>query len=116
MQSDEIGQLFLTTAVNRSRLLNNNVKAANREYDKLHRLKKELRSLPDRGGAILKRVAQHPDLDVQISALAMLLAVDEIYAIDALRVIAASERGLPSFTAAMTIQEWNDGNIRDYLR
>ena len=116
MEPDEIEQLFLTTAMNRSRLLKTDVKAANREYDKLHRLKKELRSLPDRGGAILKRVAQHPNLDVQISALAMLLAVDEIYAIDALREIAASERGLPSFTAAMTIQEWNAGSIKDYLR
>ncbi len=51
MKPDEIEQLFLTTAVNRSRLLRTDVKAANREYNKLHRLKKELRSLPDRGGA-----------------------------------------------------------------
>lgn len=116
MQPDELEELFLTTAVKRSRLLKSDVKAANREYDKLYRLKERLRSLPDRGGSILKRVAQHPDLDVQISALAMLLAVDEAYAMSGLKEIAASERGLPSLTAAMTIQEWNAGNIKEYLR
>jgi hypothetical protein len=52
---------------------------------------------------------------VQISALAMLLALDGAYAMDALREIATSKRGLPSFTAAMIIQEWNAENIKDYL-
>jgi len=115
MKPDEIEQLFLTIAVKRSKLLKSDVKGANREYDKLYRIKKELRSLPDRGAALLKRVAQYPDLAVQISALAMLLAVDETFALDALKKIAASERGLHSFTAAMTIQEWNAGSIKDYL-
>lgn len=115
MQPDELEKLFLTTAVNRSGLLQSDVKAANREYDKLFRLKKPLRSLPDRGCSILKRVAQHPDLDVRILALALLLAVDEAYAIRGLNEIAASDGGFPSLTAEMTIKEWEAGNIKEFL-
>lgn len=69
MQPNEIEELFLKLAVNRSRLLFTRVKAANREYDRLYRLKDNLRSLPGRGEAILKRVAQRSNPDVRNTAL-----------------------------------------------
>ena len=56
-------------------------------------------------------------MDVRILAITALLAVDESYALDALKQIANSDCGLATVTAAMTIQEWhagNIGNIKDY--
>jgi hypothetical protein len=105
VRPEELEDLFLQAALRRSQLLNSDVKAANREYDEIHRLKNQLRLLPDRGEEILKRVARRANLDVKLVAVAALLAVDEHYAIDALQQIAHSNSGLASFTAEMTIRE-----------
>lgn len=106
---------FLETALLRTELLKaNDAKKANREYDKLHRLKDELRELPDKGCAVLKRIASHSDVDVRILAAAALLAVDEAYAISVLEDISIGDAGLQSFTAEMTLQEWRKGATREY--
>lgn len=106
---------FLETALRRSALLRKNEpKKANKEYDKLHKLKKAFRSLPDRGETALKRIASNSDVEVKTLAAASLLAVDESYAIALLEEIAASDVGLQSLTAEMTLREWRKGSIREY--
>lgn len=114
MEPADLEASFLRLAVQRSQNLKKNVKRANRAYDQLHALKDEMRLLPDKGRSILKRIAQHPDTEVRLMACAALLAVDEEFAVDALRRIAASATGFASFTAALTISEWQEGNLKDY--
>ena len=106
---------FLETALRRAEFLREHEsKKANKEYDKLHRLKNKLRELPDKGDSLLKRIVSHSDLDVRILAAAALLAVDEPYAISVLEDVSARDAGLQSFTAEMTLREWRKGSIRDY--
>ena len=107
---------FLDTALKRSELLRQNEpKKANKEYDKLHRLKGEMRHLPDKGKAALKRVAgSTEDDDVRILAAAALLAIDEPFATELLEQIQMRGVGIPSFTAEMTLHEWQAGSIKDY--
>ena len=116
MTSEEsVEREFLQAAVKRSQLLQaGEPKQANKEYDKIYRLKGMLRQFPDRGEAALKRISRTEDPDVQIMAAAALLALDEPFAIELLERIRDCSPGLPSFTAQMTIQEWKNGSIRDY--
>lgn len=109
-------QEFLQTAQKRSELLRqNDSKAANKQYDKIHKLKGKLRLLPDRGAASLKRILSiTTDPEVKILAAAALLAVDESFARSELERIRDNETGLPSFTADMTLKEWAAGSIREY--
>jgi hypothetical protein len=113
----EIERAFLGAAVKRSEFLRlRQTKKANREYDKLHKLlKHRIRALPDRGEALLKRVAAHPSFDVQINAAAGLLAIDEAYAIRLLEEVCRRASGLTSFTAELTLRQWRAGSIRAYL-
>jgi hypothetical protein len=48
-------------------------------------------------------------------ALAMLLSIDEPYALDAIATIAATANGVASLTAAATVREWNAGHIRKHF-
>lgn len=107
---------YLAVALRRSQFLaQNNAKRANREFDKLHRILKEsLRRLPDKGEAALKRIAENPDVEVQLEAAAHLLAIDEPYAIHLLEII-ANRPAAGSFTAAMTLREWRKGKLREFL-
>jgi hypothetical protein len=114
MVDAELEPAFLRLAVQRSADLERNVSAANRAFDELHRLKNRIRLLPDRGEAMLKRIAAHPNTDVQIIACAALLAVDEQFALSALERIADTAPGLASLTASMTIREWRAGNLAEY--
>ncbi len=108
---------FLDAALKRSQFLSDNdAAAANLEYDRLHEIKNELRNLPDRGEAILKRIAQHSDLHVRTLAAASLLAVDENFALRELDRIAALGEGLRSSTAELTAAEWRAGNLREHWR
>ncbi len=111
-----LGQRYLETALKQSQFLRKNDPArANREFKKLHAIKNELRRLPDRGEAILKRIILEDDVEVRIHAAAALLAVDEPFALKVLDEIASTEPGLPSLTAKMTALEWRAGRLRDYL-
>ena len=106
---------FLETAIKWSQLLHaGEPRKANNKYDELYRLKGKMRQLPDRGEAALKRISTTQDPDVQIVAAAALLALDEPFATELLERIRDSIPGLPSFTAQMTLQEWENGSIRDY--
>ena len=108
---------FLQAASKHSEFLRGHEpKKANREYDRLHKLKNKMRHLPDRGEALLKRIAANIDIEVQISAAAALLAVDEAYALKILKRIAETKVGLSSFTAEMTLKEWKKGSIKDYWK
>lgn len=88
-------------------------KRANKEFDRLHKVKKKMRELPDRGEAVLKRIAETNDLQLRILAAASLLAVDEIYAFKVLEEIAAMDVA-GSFEAEMTLKEWRSGSIKTY--
>src|SRR5205085_622686 len=112
-QADLEGR-FLEIALRRSSDLKGNVTRANRAYAELHDLKNQMRLLPDRGEAMLKRLAAHANIDVRMIACAALLAVDEPFALDALQQIARSEPGFASLTAEMTIREWRAGRLKDH--
>lgn len=111
----EIERELLEVASKRSQLLRaGEPKKANREYDKLHKMKARLRGLPDRGEAALKRIAATEDSEIQILAAALLLAIDEGFAIQLLERVRDNDPGLASLTAEMTIREWRKGSIREY--
>jgi hypothetical protein len=107
---------FLSTALEMSELLRlQQATKANRRYDRLHKIKAQMRQLPDRGEAALKRIAATTsDLEVKVLAAASLLAVDEPFACALLEAIRDKDAGLTSFTAKMTLQEWRAGSIREY--
>jgi len=107
---------FLETALRRSEFLRRNEpKKANKEHDRLHRLKEKMRRLPDRGEGALKRAAAATeDPDARILVAAALLAVDEAFATTLLEQIRIADVGLPSFTAEVTLKEWRAGAIRGY--
>lgn len=116
-KAEELAREFLEAALRLSQFLRkNDADRANREYDRLHALKNKLRTLPDRGESILKRLVTSDDVHVKVSAAAALLAVDEAHAIDVLERIARSELGLVSFSAEMLIQEWRNGAVKDYWK
>ncbi|MBI2682253.1 MAG: hypothetical protein HYX26_03400 [Acidobacteriales bacterium] len=112
-----IERRFLETAQRRSEYLRRcDSKRANREFEKLERIKSKLRALPDRGKAILKRaVASTDDSEVLIEAAALLLPIDERAALKTLQRISNGNLGIPSFTASMTISEWKAGRLTKYL-
>ena len=106
---------FAEIALLRSETLrSNNSKLANGCYDQLHELKDKMRGLPDRGEAAFKRVVMIDDPHVQVIAAAALLAIDQPFAIRILNQFATSALGLVSFTAEMTVREWEAGRLRDY--
>jgi hypothetical protein len=77
-------------------------------------MKDRMRLLPDRGEAILKCVAVHPNPDVAIIACAALLAVDETFAIERLKSLAQTAPGFASSDASLLIREWQAGNLSEY--
>ena len=117
-REEKLESAFLSTALERSELLRlNQVTKGNRRYDRLHRIKTEMRELPDRGEAALKRIAAATgDLEVKICAAAALLAVDERFACEILEAIRDKDAGLDSFAAEMTLREWRAGRMREYWR
>ena len=115
-EEETVEREFLETAVRRAEFLRSGQpKKANKEYARLYALKGRIRRLKDRGEAALKRIANDSDPEVQISAAALLLAIDELFATELLERIQKSDIGLPSFTAEMTLREWRKGAIREYL-
>lgn len=117
MNTDSESELeleFVQAAKKRSDLLRRGEpKRANKEFDRLHKVKKKMRDLPDRGEAILKRIAATDDLQLKILAAASMLAVDESYASKVLEEIAARDVA-GSFEAEMTLKEWRKGSIKAY--
>ncbi len=96
-------------------LQSSDAERANRIYERLYELVQEMRALPDRGEAALKRVTLLADDEqVRIFAAAAILSLDEGYAIRILQDIAIHARGLTSLTAEMTIREWRAGALRSY--
>jgi len=106
---------FIETSLRRTELLRRRETVkANREYDKIHRLKEKLRTLPDRGEAVLKRIAMLDDPETRMLAAAGLLAIDEPHALRILEAIASGLLGTTSFTAEMTVREWKNGALKAY--
>lgn len=117
IDEDALESEYLTTSLRRAALLRtpNGADEANKEYDKLRvLLKGRLRLLPDKGEAILKRIASVDEPDVQIDAAACLLVLDEPFAVAKLERL-ANGRGFSATTAWMTLKEWRKGGLREYL-
>jgi hypothetical protein len=91
------------------------IRKANKEYDRIHSIKAQLRLRSDRGEAALKRLCETGDLDLKLLAASNLLAVDETYATQQLEAIAVPGAGLKAFEAKMTLKEWRKGSLREYL-
>jgi hypothetical protein len=77
-------------------------------------LKNDLRSLRDRGEAALKRILLNSDPHVKLMAAVALLAVDEGHAVAVLRDLAEHGGGFSASDAALTLQEWEAGHLREY--
>lgn len=111
----DVEQAFLEAARRRSEFLRlNKPQKANREYDRIYKLKNRLRLLPDRGETMLKRISLNDDPEVRMTAAAALLAVDEPFAVKIFEDIAKDNKGLCSFTAEMTLSEWRSGRLNEY--
>jgi hypothetical protein len=96
-------------------LRNGQPRKANKAYDRLYQLKVQMRRLPDRGEAAFKRLCGADDVELRLLAASNLLALDEAFAIDVLKEIAALPVGLSSLDAKTTLQEWRRGALTDYL-
>jgi hypothetical protein len=114
---EQLETAFINVALQRSEWLRlSEVDKANNEFDRLHELKNQLRELPDKGVAVLRRITGNADVNVSMVAAVALLSVDEEFAINVLEGIAQSEVGIPSFSAEMALKEWRRGAMRDYWK
>jgi hypothetical protein len=118
MDESVLERKFRDAAFRRAEFLANNESGrANREFDKQTKLRKEgLRSLPDKGEGILKRLIADAEGNPEVlnTAASNLLAVDEPYAIAVLEKVAQGT-GFSVLDAQMTIQEWKKGKLREFL-
>lgn len=88
-----------------------NSKVANRNYDKIAEVAKFLRA-----NKCIKELSvfyEHSNVSVRLFAAAYLLPVDEERSIKVLDEI-VKMKVLGSLDAKMTIQEWKNGNLRNY--
>jgi hypothetical protein len=116
MNGLELEQAFAEASAKRSEFLRlGQIRKANKEYDRVHSIKNQMRARSDRGEGALKRLCESDDLDLRLLAAANLLAVDEAYAIKQLEAIAAPGAGMKAFEARMTLKEWRKGALREYL-
>jgi len=114
MKEDQLERDFLRASLSRSRLLRaRETEKANREYDRIHKLKNELRCLPDKGLAALRRISANDDIGTKILAAAALLAIDEKYALSVLEVIIKAD-AFGAFEAEMVAKEWRAGRMTAY--
>jgi hypothetical protein len=114
MTGAELERAFAEASAKRSEFLRSGeVRKGNKEYDRIHSIKNQMRLLPDRGEAVLKRLCQSTDLDLRLLAAANLLPVDEAYALEQLESMAAPGAGMKAFEAKMTLKEWRRGVLRD---
>ena len=116
MNGAELERAFADASAKRSEFLRSGeVRKGNKEYDRIHAINNQMRLLPDRGEAPLKRLCESTDLDLKLLAAANLLAVNEAYAVGQLEAIAAPGAGMKAFEAKMTLKEWRRGDLRGYL-
>ena len=111
VSADDIARSFALAATKRSQLLaSGNWRQAEEEFSRLQRFRVQLRGLPDRGEAALKRIAGSDDPEVKIIAAAGLLALDEDFAVALLEQVRDTHEGILAATAEMTIQEWRNNS------
>lgn len=112
--SAALERAFAEASAKRSEFLRSGeVRKGNKEYDRVHMVRDQMRLLPDRGEGALKRLCQSADLDLRLLAAASLLAIDEAYAVQQLELMAAPGAGMKAFEAKMTLKEWRRGALRD---
>lgn len=108
---DALG-LFEEAAIKQGEAIDEgNSKAANRNYDKIAEVAKFLRA-----NKCIKELSvfyEHSNVSVRLFAAAYLLPVDEKRSLEVLYEI-SQMRGIESHNAKMTIQEWKNGNLRNY--
>ena len=105
-------KLFEDAAQKRNAAINEgHSKIANRNYDKIVNIAKYLRDCKSLHE--LSIFYTHPDIGVRKTAATYLLPVNEKESIKVLKEI-AKLNGLAAFDAKMTIQEWENGNLRNF--
>lgn len=105
-------ELFETAAIKQGEAISNgNSKIANHNYDKMATVIKFLRT--HKSLHELSKFYTHNNISVRLWTAAYLLPVDEKKSLDILKEIVNMKiRG--SLDAEMTIQEWKNGNLRNF--
>ena len=107
---DDLEKEFVHAALARSRFLRQgDANKSAREYEKLRGITQKIRSLPDRGEQVFKRIAGSQDAELRILGAARLLAVDESFATNILRKIIQGRDQSKALEAEMTLKEWHNG-------
>lgn len=105
-------ELFEKAAIKQSEAIDKgNSKVANYNYDKMVEVAKFLRA--NKSLNELSVFYEHPNISVRLFAAAYLLPAYEKRSLKVLYEI-SQMRGLESLNAEMTIQEWQNGNLRNY--
>lgn len=105
-------ELFEKAAIKQSEAIDKgNSKVANYNYDIMVEVAKFLRA--NKSLKELSVFYEHPNISVRSFAAAYLLPIDEENSIRVLDEI-VKMKVLGSFDAKMTIQEWKNGNLRNY--
>ena len=118
MVSDQQSHLeseFVQAALTRSRWVRQgDASKSDRETEKLRGIIGKLRSLPDRGEQVFKRIAGSHDAELRILGASGLLALDEVFATNVLRKISQGRDQSKAFDAEMTLKEWQNGLNREF--
>lgn len=88
-----------------------NYKVGNAAYDRLMKLRHDLKKLPDRGVAVLSRLIQHPNDWVKSAAGTNLLPLREELAFAILERLAAGPSRHVASNAKLILREWREGHM-----
>ena len=93
-----------------------NYKVGNAAYDRMAKVQQELKSVPDRGLAVVMDLIKHSNDWVKLEAGAHLLALREELACAVLERLAAGPSKHVAFEAQMILQEWRAGHLENIRR
>jgi hypothetical protein len=86
-------------------------KTGNKNFKIIQKIRKELKLNPENGIEKLEHLLEHPNDYVRLETATSFLPINTEKAEKILNDI-ASKRGLNSFTAKMTLEEWHKGNLK----
>jgi hypothetical protein len=89
-----------------------NYKKANRNYDIVANIRRELMERGEEGRMALLELLNHPDPHVRTSAAAYALQFAPERAEAVLVEVGQSDVGIVSFTAEMTLEQWRKGELK----
>ncbi|HEY9061488.1 MAG TPA: DUF2019 domain-containing protein [Pseudobacteroides sp.] len=88
-----------------------NSKIVNQQYDKLRKIREELKEIGDEAMESLISLINHENIYVRYNAAYSIIPVNPEKAKEALNEI-SNARGLIGFTSKMTLREWENGNLK----